>query len=711
MAQMDYLSRQDDLPLRRSEEYMGVEIDAEEAVAMARGWQMPTEGGKADRTSHFVVSFPIGTDPAAAEASGRAWAQEMFGSGNFGGDRFDYYTAFHTDKDHPHIHVIVHRRGMDNGTWLAVSKRSEFNYQTFRDVHVRVAGEHGIDLEATPRLTRGVHERAVPDAEYRRAQAEGRKPVAPSHTEESGIRAAAALVHHARRMEADATALQATDPDFSALLRTASERLAHGMEITPDHHDKTTLTQKDLSPMAERLEQARTTVRDNFTSMDQTVADIPAGADRVRFERQIAELKAEAAPSMPERDALRAFLQPAPDGQYRGMREDNYDARYAEIKGQADRQVEQLAERAGLNGIAMVARYSGEAPSRGLAQQYAASEAQEREMSRSQRGEPEETPSQRNAALAQAHQAIQRIYREANERATGASVGISVAEVGELRDQFRAVDWTHQNSDSSEDYRRGRAQVAAAGEALGKFASRSPDHAAVASAAWDEAAGNATPPAGYVAADKRSLSPEQISAVFKADERQPQADRTPVSVDRSGEVDMTLIRILRDRFTKTDFNYGYSDSPQARAEGQEQVRNAEAAFRSFAAKSPAYAAVASAAWDQATDIYRPPEGYVRPNDRQIPVERTNELLREAAQLDRADRMAQAEREIAARHAQRATDTAEGRTGDAAPTPQQPRAVTAEDKKLADRAERMAEAERDIAARQAKGKDRDSGHGL
>jgi len=87
MAQMDYLSRQDDLPLRRSEEYMGVEIDAEEAVAMARGWQMPTEGGKADRTSHFVVSFPIGTDPAAAEASGRAWAQEMFGSGNFGGDR------------------------------------------------------------------------------------------------------------------------------------------------------------------------------------------------------------------------------------------------------------------------------------------------------------------------------------------------------------------------------------------------------------------------------------------------------------------------------------------------------------------------------------------------------------------------------------------------------------------------------------------------
>ncbi|OWJ75045.1 relaxase/mobilization nuclease domain-containing protein [Haematobacter genomosp. 1] len=703
MAQMDYLSRQDDLPLRRSEEYMGVEIDAEEAAAMARGWQMPTEGGKADRTSHFVVSFPINTDPTAAEASGRAWAQEMFGSGKFGGDRFDYYTAFHTDKDHPHIHVIVHRRGMDNGTWLAVSKRSEFNYQTFRDVHVRVAAEHGINLEATPRLTRGVHQRAVPDAEFRRAQAEGRKPEAPTHTEESAIRAAAALVHHARRLEADANALKATDPAFSDLLRAASERLAKGLEITPNNHSKTSLTQKDISPMAERLEQARTVVRDEFNDMDRTVSGFPPGADRVRFERQIAELKADAAPSMPERDALRAYLQPAPDGQYRGMREDG-DPRHSEIKAEADRQVKQLAERAGLNGDAMIARYSGDAPSQGLAQQYAASEAQEREVSRSQRGEAEETPSQRNAALAQAHQAIQRVYREANERATGMGPEISVKEVGALRDQFRAVDWTHQYSDSGEVYRRGQVQVAGAGEALAKFASRSPDHAAVASAAWDEAAGNTNPPAGYVAADKRSLSPEQISAVFKADDRQPQAERTPVRVDRSGEVDMTLIRILQDRFEKTDFNYGYADYQPARERGQEQVKNAEAAFKSFAARSPAYAAVASAAWDQATDIMRPPEGYVRPNDRVIPVERTNELLREAAQTDRS------EREITARHAQRPTDTAEARTTDAAPTPQ-PRALTADEKKLADRAERMAEAERDIAARQARGKDRDSGHGL
>lgn len=712
-AQMDYLSRQDNLPLRRSEEYMGVEIDAQEAAAMARAWQMPTVGGKADRTSHFVVSFPHNTDPAAAEASGRAWAQEMFGSGKFGADRFDYYTAFHTDKDHPHIHVIVHRRGMDNGTWLAVSKRSDFNYQTFRDVHVRVAAEHGINLEATPRLTRGVHSRAVPDAEYRRAQAERRSAAAPAHTDATAIRAAAALVHHARRLKADATALQTTDPSISALLHSASERLSQGLEITPAHYSKANLTQKDITPMAERLEQARDTVRDNFDTLDQRISSIPSGQDRVRFERQVADLKAEAAPSMPERDTLRAYLQPAPAEQYRGMTSTSGDPRHAEIKAEADRQVKQLAEQAGLNGDAMVARYSGEAPSLGLAQQYAASEAQEREVSRSQRGDAEETPSQRNVALAQTHQAIQQVYREANQRATGVSV--TAAEAIVLRDELRAVDWTHQNSDSADVYRRGRAQVMVAGQMFTMFANRSSDHATVASAAWDEAAGNANPPMGYVPPNQRNLSPEQINAVYNADNnadnRQRKVERAPVRVDHSDDVDMTEIRSLQNTFSKTDFNYPYSDSVDVRREGREQVDNASAAFRAFAVKSTAHAAIASAAWDQATNLMQPPEGYVLPNDRTVAVGRANELLNEATLLNRAERTAETDSRVLKLFYKAAAEYEAEHRSNTAPTPEPQRAMTAEEKKLADRAERMAEAEREIAARHDKGKDRDNGRGL
>ena len=106
----------------------------------------------------------------------------MFGSGTYGGDSYDYYTAFHTDRAHPHMHVVVYRRGLENGEWLKVSERSDMNYDAMRSVLVDVAGREGIDLEATPRLARGLHDRPVPDAEYRRAGEQGRVPVAPDHT-------------------------------------------------------------------------------------------------------------------------------------------------------------------------------------------------------------------------------------------------------------------------------------------------------------------------------------------------------------------------------------------------------------------------------------------------------------------------------------------------------------------------------------------------
>lgn len=113
---MAYLSRDGAEPLQRSERYMGVVVDAEGAAALERAWAMPPEGSSgADRTSHFIVSFPETTPHGAVERAGRAWAEALFGSGDYGGDAYDYYTAFHTDRAHPHMHVVVHRRGLDNG--------------------------------------------------------------------------------------------------------------------------------------------------------------------------------------------------------------------------------------------------------------------------------------------------------------------------------------------------------------------------------------------------------------------------------------------------------------------------------------------------------------------------------------------------------------------------------------------------------------------
>ena len=199
-GQMDYLRKEGAAELERSERFMGIAIDAEGEQAIAEQWGLPiTKSDKqlADRTTHFVVSFPEGTEHGAAYRAGRAWADTLFGSGEYG-DTFDYYTAFHTDRAHPHMHVVVNRRGLDEDSWLKVSKRSTINYDELRAVQVEAGAREGIELEATPRLARGVHERRVPDAEIQRARAQGREPVVPMHTVISAVRTAVLAHDHVR---------------------------------------------------------------------------------------------------------------------------------------------------------------------------------------------------------------------------------------------------------------------------------------------------------------------------------------------------------------------------------------------------------------------------------------------------------------------------------------------------------------------------------
>lgn len=85
--------------------------------------------------------------------------------------------------------------------------------------------------------------------------------------------------------------------------------------------------------------------------------------------------------------------------------------------------------------------------------------------------------------------------------------------------------------------------------------------------------------------------------------------------ERVSAADRREFEALEDQFARTDFNYPYSDDPNAREAGRAQTEQASEAFRSFAAKSPVHASMASRAWDKATDIMRPPEGYL--NEREL----------------------------------------------------------------------------------------------
>lgn len=167
--QWKYLTRKGHMQLRRSERHLGILLASEHLEAVAESWALETgycrSGG--DLTTHIVVSFPPGTEEEKAFATARAWAEEMFGSGRNGGS-FDYLTACHTDRAHPHMHLIVNRRALE-GHWLKISRRHpHLSYDKLRVTLTEIAGRHGIALEATSRLERGILETPITYAEYRR---------------------------------------------------------------------------------------------------------------------------------------------------------------------------------------------------------------------------------------------------------------------------------------------------------------------------------------------------------------------------------------------------------------------------------------------------------------------------------------------------------------------------------------------------------------
>ncbi len=415
-AQMSYLSRQGDVPLVSSESTFGTELGAGDAEQLASAWGLPeADRGGADRTSHFVVSFPQGTDPEAAERAGRAWAAALFDSGAYG-DRWDYYTAFHKDTAYPHIHVVVGRRGLDEGEWLRVSSRGMLTFDRLREVQVEVAAREGIALTGTTRLSRGVHDRPVPDAEYRRARAEGREAVPPAHTEASAIATAAEILDYARDYQGAAAAIAGEAPELADKLEAAAGAILAGRALAVEREATPRLTPQEAMRMAETIETVRAEVRQNFVALEADIRGVEDPAKRAEFLRDLAVLKAEAAPLIRDDMGLQGYRTDVPHADYRGLAVPASDARTAAVKAEADREVARLAERFGLQPEATLARFSAESVSVGLGRDYRAEELAERAADRAARGQPVERVDAAAAQLADFHARAGAIYREAVER-------------------------------------------------------------------------------------------------------------------------------------------------------------------------------------------------------------------------------------------------------------------------------------------------------
>lgn len=413
--QMSYLEKDGDAKLERSEGFFGMELDDEAQEDLIHAWGLDRlSDTKSDKTTHFVVSFPTDTDRDAAYRSGRAWAEEIFASSNYG-DVYDYYTAFHTDRAHPHMHVVVNRRGLEHGNWLKVSRRSEINYNELRAVQVEVSWREGIFLEATPRFARGVSDRSVTDAEYRRAEKERREPQAPSHTPYTAIRAAASIAIFAQQIDADANLLDGRYPEISQKMRDVSQTILEGKEVlASNERDALSITPQQAAKGSNFIMSRRQEILDDIKEVDDEVSELPLGFDRSKLERMVAAMKTDAASFMPDVPELQPYTQNNNQGYYQGVEAE--DPLETEIKTLADAEVVKLAEEAGIDAPSFMGRFDKSEPApEGLADQWRNDELEDiqKNLTYQDRSNQTELDQLAQTAYDELHRNALQTYREA----------------------------------------------------------------------------------------------------------------------------------------------------------------------------------------------------------------------------------------------------------------------------------------------------------
>ncbi|MFK7845965.1 MAG: relaxase/mobilization nuclease domain-containing protein [Rhodothermales bacterium] len=412
--QMTYLEKDGDAKLERSERYFGAELDDETQEKLIEAWGLAGESKtNSDKTTHFVVSFPSKTDHDAAYRAGRAWADEMFASGSYG-DVFDYYTAFHTDKAHPHIHIIVNRRGLENGDWLKVSRRSQFNYDEFRAVQVEVSLCEGIFLEASPRHARGISDRPIPDAEIRTAKRENREAQSPTHTAVTALRAAASVVLYAEHFEAHSKIVRENHPVLATAMNSVAATIREGREIVTDPGAEPIITSAEAKQQSEFIMSRRSEILDGIQTIDTELGTVPAGPERNNLERDASRIKAEVAQLIPDVQELRQHSSINSSGYYQGMIAE--DATELEVKSRADQEVGELAESIGIDPAKFVSRYdSPEAVSQGLSDSWRKDELEDIQKNLTYQQTPQQDQAQQLAQTAydDLHRNALQTYRKA----------------------------------------------------------------------------------------------------------------------------------------------------------------------------------------------------------------------------------------------------------------------------------------------------------
>lgn len=129
----------------------------EQRKDMALDWEDAWSGEpKNGHTTHLLLSFPADLSPDKALRIAEDWAFEMFQSGTHVDDQWSYVAALHTDRDHPHVHIVLNNRGLHNDEWFYIARDNVFCLDMMKERLVGLASDMGVELDASSRLERGI---------------------------------------------------------------------------------------------------------------------------------------------------------------------------------------------------------------------------------------------------------------------------------------------------------------------------------------------------------------------------------------------------------------------------------------------------------------------------------------------------------------------------------------------------------------------------
>ncbi|MBP1806994.1 relaxase/mobilization nuclease domain-containing protein [Rubellimicrobium aerolatum] len=231
---------------------------------------------KLGHTSHLLMSFPIGTRPEHVRDVVESLCDRFF-QGQ--GARFDYIAAVHTDRAHPHAHIVVNRQSPD-GERFFLKRDHRFNYQAFRQAMVEQGDRFGLRLEATERFDRGRITFGSRSVEVQRARVERRAPVERERAGR-GLDRALQQVALASSTYQDlaAEASRAGFEEVSDALLQASAILARGGHILPQGGIYATYDQASFDDLLRDLSRSLRAVEERIHAAEP--------AERPRYQHEL----------------------------------------------------------------------------------------------------------------------------------------------------------------------------------------------------------------------------------------------------------------------------------------------------------------------------------------------------------------------------------------------------------------------------------------